>query len=292
VPDVAPFLVVGLALGSVYALSGVGLVVLYRTTGVINFAYGAIGALGALVAWSVVDAGGPLAVAVLAAIGTTIAVSVMYGVAIARRLATRNESVKATATLGLALLLLGFAAWAWRDEPRSFGLPSDDVSMSVLGVRVVATKLVALGLCTAITVGVGLVLRRTRGGLGLRAMAADRELSGLLGIQVTRLGMTAWALAGLLSGVSGLLLANLVRLDAPTLTFLVIEGVAAATIGRLQSLPMTLVGGLTLGVVEALATPFDRVSNYRGVLPFVVAIAWILWAQRRSAGAVLIAASR
>lgn len=290
--DVTPFIVVGLALGSVYALSGVGLVVLYRTTGVINFAYGAIGAIGALVAWSVVDAGYAAGAGWAAAIGVAVALSVAYGATVAPRLAMRTESVKAVATLGLALVLLGVAGVAWRDEPRSFALPTDVSSFELLGVRVVMTKLVALGLCLAITATVGLLLRRTRGGLSLRAMAADRELSALLGVQVTRLGIAAWALSGVLAGISGLLLANLVRLDAPTLTFLVIAGIAAATIGGLESLPLTLAGGLALGVAEAVATPFDAVTSYRGTLPFLLAIAWLLWTQRRREGSVLVAVAR
>lgn len=291
-PDLKPFIVVGLALGSVYALSGVGLVMLYRTTGVVNFAYGAIGAIGALVAWGIVDGGGPEALAWLAAIGVAVAISVAYGALFASRLAMREETVKAAATIGLALVLLGLASVAWADEPRSFALPTDSSSFELFGVRVVLTKVVALGLCIGTTVAVGVLLRRTRSGLALRAMAADRELSGLLGVRVTGLGLGAWALSGVLSGISGLLLANLVRLDAPTLTFLVIAGIAAATIGRLQSLPLTVAGGLTLGVVEASATPFDSLTSYRGAFPFLVAIAWLLWHQRRREGSVLIAVAR
>jgi branched-chain amino acid transport system permease protein len=259
---------------------------------VINFAYGAIGAIGALTAWSVTDAGGPQALAWLAAIGVAVGLSIAYGGTIAPRLAMRSESVRAAASLGLALVLLGFAGVAWKDEPRSLSLPTDDSSFQMFGVRVVLTKVVALGACIAITLGVGALLRRTRSGLALRAMASDRELGGLLGLEVNRLGMTAWALSGVLSGVSGLLLANLVRLDAPTLTFLVIAGVAAATIGRLRSLPLTLVGGLFLGVVEAVGTPFDAVTNYRGTFPFLLAIAWLLWGQRRRAASVLVPVSR
>jgi branched-chain amino acid transport system permease protein len=280
-PDLKPFIVAGLALGSVYSLTGVGLVVLYRTTGVINFAHGATGAIGALVAWDVVNNGGPQELAWLAAIAVSIAISVVFGATIAARLAMRDETVKAAATVGLALLLLGFAAFHWADQPRAFGLPSDNSGFELLGVRVVLTKLVALSLCIGVALVVALLLRKTSSGLALRAMASDRELSALLGIAVTRLGVAAWALSGALAGVSGLLLANLVRLDAPTLTFLVIPGIAAATIGRLRSLVLTVAGGVGLGIVEAAATPFASISNYRGALPFLLAIAWLLWAQQK-----------
>ncbi len=293
-PDLSPYIVVGLALGSVYALSGVGIVVLYRTTGVVNFAYGAVGAIGALVAWTVInEGGGAEELAWLAAIGVGIGTSVLYGGLIAPRLAMRDESIQAVATLGLTLILLGFAGLAWADEPRTFELPTDTSSFELFGVHVIVTRVVALVLSIAVTGLVALLLRRTRTGLALRAMAADRELSALLGVPVTRMGITAWAFSGALSAISGLLLANLVRLDAPTLTFLVISGIAAATIGGLSSLPRTLLGGIVLGLVESLATPFNSVTNYRGALPFLVAILWLLlWGQRRRSGAVLIPISR
>jgi choline dehydrogenase-like flavoprotein len=87
--------------------------------------------------------------------------------------------------------------------------------------------------------------------------------------------------SGILAGISGLMLADLVRLDAIVLTFLVIPAMAAAVVGRLRSLWGTMVGGLLIGVLEAVATPFQVISPYRSVAPFVVAIIVILWLQRR-----------
>lgn len=291
-PDLLPFVVIGLSLGSVYALSGVGLVVLYRTTGVVNYAIGATGAVGALVAWTAEDSGLVPEVAWLLAVAFAIAISVAYGTLVAPRLAGRDENVMAAATLGLALVLLGTAGLVWPDEPRALSLPSDAHAVSVFGVRVVLTKVVALALCLIVAVAIGGLLRHTRLGLNLRAMASDRELSAVLGVRVTRLGAIAWAVSGAISGMAGLLLANLVRLDAATLTFLVISGVAAATIGRLRFLPQTVVGGLVLGVVEACAGAFASVANYRAVLPFVLAITWIVWTQRVTSGSAMSAGAR
>ncbi|EHN10216.1 High-affinity branched-chain amino acid transport system permease protein LivH (TC 3.A.1.4.1) [Patulibacter medicamentivorans] len=287
-PDLGPFIVTGLALGAVYALSGVGLVVLHRTTGVVNFAYGATGAIGALVAWSILESGGAEPVAWAAAVAAAVALSVLYGVTVAARLAQRDPAVQAAASLGFTLVLLGLAILLWRDEPRTFALPTDQWSRDVLGVTVVATKPLALGLAVAVTAVVAVLLRRTRGGLALRAMADDRELSGLLGVPVVRLGAVAWALSGALAGVSGLLVADLIRLDAGTLTFLVVPGIAAAIVGHLSSLPWTLAGGLGIGLVEALATPFDSLTSYRGAAPFAVAIGFLLWHQRRRGAATRI----
>jgi branched-chain amino acid transport system permease protein len=279
--DLKPFIVSGLAMGGVYALSGVGLTVLYRTTGVVNFAYGAMGAIGALVGWDLIQRGTAQPVAWAAAIAVAIAVSLAYGLLFAPRLALRNQTTNAAATLGLALVLLGLTQLLWRDEARSFDLPSDDLSFVVFGVRVVATQAIALGAAVVLTALVGVLLVRTRSGLSLRAMAQDRELSGMLGIQ---------ALCGALSGISGLLVADLVRLEAGTLTLLVVPGIAAAIIGRLDSLPLVCAGGLAIGVLEGLGTPYEAISNYRSIVPLLLASVILLL--RHGSGGATVAAAR
>jgi branched-chain amino acid transport system permease protein len=103
----------------------------------------------------------------------------------------------------------------------------------------------------------------------------------MLGIRVLRVETWAWLISGVLAGVSGLMLSDLVRLDAIVLTFLVIPAMAAAVVGHLRSLAGTLIGGLLIGVLEALGTPFQVISPYRSVAPFIVAIIVILWLQRQ-----------
>ena len=120
-----PFIVTGLALGGVFALSGVGMVVLYQTTGVLNLAFGAVGAMGALIAWQLVNENGWgewQAFLVCVAFGTV--VTLLYGVVFGPPLAGRDPLVKATATLGLALILLGAMSWIWSDKARSLELPT------------------------------------------------------------------------------------------------------------------------------------------------------------------------
>ena len=110
-PNLGPFIVTGLSLGGVYALSGVGLVVLYRACGVLNFAYGALGMIGAMVAWQMIQSGLPAPLAWLACIMLATLLSLLYGGVLAPMLAYRETVVKAVATLGFALILLGIAGW-------------------------------------------------------------------------------------------------------------------------------------------------------------------------------------
>ena len=281
-PNLGPFIVTGLAVGAVYALSGVGLVVLYRACGVLNFAYGAIGAVSALLAWQLIQNGSQDVLAWLVCIGLATLLSWLYGRVLAPRLAYRDTVVKAVATLGFALILLGIAGWVWKsDDPRRLGLPTDAIGFAVGDVRITVTRVLAFALAILITVGVALFLSHTRTGLAMRALANNRDLSAMLGIRVFQVETWAWTMSGVLAGMSGLMLANLVRLDAVTLTFLVIPAMAAAVVGRLRSLPGTLLGGMLIGLLEALSTPFQAIAPYRSVAPFVVAIIVILWLQRR-----------
>jgi branched-chain amino acid transport system permease protein len=285
VPDLKPFVVTGLALGAVYALSGIGIVVLYQSTGVLNFSYGTTGAIGALVAWDLGERGVVPGATWAACLLVSVVLAVAYGEIVASRIDRRDESVKAIATLGFALMLLGFAFAAWSDSDRALTLPTDDTGMTLFGVRVIGTQFAAVALALLITGGVTLLLRRSRVGLTMRAMADDGELSALLGVRVGRVRRLSWAISGLLAGVSGLLVADLVRLDASTLTFLVIPGVAAAIIGRLRSLGVTLAAGLGLGVIEAVGAPFASISSYRGIAPFAVAVLFLFLSSPRAAPA-------
>jgi branched-chain amino acid transport system permease protein len=286
-PDIKPFLVTGLALGGVYALSGVGIVVLYRITGVLNFAFGAIGAMGALIAWSLVnDAGMATWPALLIAVAFGGFASLFYGVVGGPVLGGRDELVKATGTLGYALVLLGIMFWIWSDDPRTLDFPLTRYGFFVGEVRVTATQLVSIGLAVLLTGLTTVYLRRARLGTAMRALANDSEITGMLGVPVRRVEAAAWLGSGLVCGACGVLLAVQVRLEAAALTFLVISSFAAALIGRLRSLWATLVGGLVIGLVESVLTPFSSVSQYRTITPFVVAIGVLLWLGRRRTVAV------
>jgi branched-chain amino acid transport system permease protein len=277
-----PFIVTGLALGGVYALSGVGMVVLYRTTGVLNLAFGAVGAMGALIAWQLINEGGwgeyP---AYLVCILFAAVVTLAYGVVFGPPLSGRDPLVKASATLGLALILLGTMSWIWSDKARSMILPTSTENFQVGDVLVNYTQVIGLAFGVTVTVATVLFLKYTKLGTAMRGLANDREITATLGVPVRRVEASAWLVSGVLSGISGLLLSNLVGLDAATLTFLVISSLAAALIARLQSVVVTLIAGLVVGLATALATPILSISEYRNMAPFVIATLALLFLSRK-----------
>ena len=282
------FVVTGLALGGVYALSGVGIVVLYRATGVLNLAFGAIGALGAFVSWELVNnTGVPDWIAYLACVAVATAVTFAYGVTFGPLLAARDPLVKAIGTLGLALILLGIMSWKWGQiAGLSLTLPTTTRSYTLpRGFGVVNwTQIIGLTFGVAVTAGTAVFLRATKLGTAMRALADDREITATLGVPVRRVEAVAWLGSGLMCGISGLLLSNLLGLDIVTLTFFVISALAAALIARLRSLWITLAAAMVIGLVTALLTPFSgelqTLSDFRTVTPFVFAIIALLWLGR------------
>ncbi|MCU1601683.1 MAG: inner-rane translocator, partial [Frankiales bacterium] len=248
--------IVGLVSGCIYALTATGLVVTYTTAGVFNFAQGAMGMVAAFTFWQCWQGWGlPLWLSLLLVVGV---LAPLFGLLVERVLFRRAagappDQTLAT-TLALLLILLGFAyaVWPVRD-PRVLPRYAGSGSLTFLGITLSATQLLII----ASTVGIGVLLRllfsRTRLGLAMRAVVDDPDLLAMNGLEPARVQQLAWALSSTLAALSGVLLAPLVQLNILNLTLLVVNGYAAAMVGRLRSLPKTAVGALGLGLAGSYA---------------------------------------
>ncbi len=187
-------------------------------------------------------------------------------------------------TLALALILLGFMAWrapAGGAFNRVLTLPTSKHRFELFGAVVNWTHVLTLVFAIVLTVGTTIFLRHTKLGTAYRAIATDREITATLGVPVRRVEASAWLGSGVVCGTAGLLLADLyTTLDYSALTFLVISSLAAALIGRLRSLTATLIGGITVGLAQAVLTPFESLTRYRTAAPFVLSIIALLWLGR------------
>ncbi|HVV95016.1 MAG TPA: branched-chain amino acid ABC transporter permease [Hyphomicrobiales bacterium] len=267
----------GIGVGAVYALSSVGLVILYRASGTLNFAFGSFGGVAAFSAYELIRDGAPAPVGWVVGVLLSTLIAYASGRLVAPHMAHRDRVVRAVATLGLALFLLGIIAWYWGvGVARRITLPTDYQFVALLGMRLTVTRLIALGLSLAMVCGVGLLLSRTRMGLAMRALASDRAISASLGIRVNNADATAWVINGAFAGVAGILLADINRLDPPLLTFLVIPAIASAILARLSSLPGAFVGGMVCGMIEALLTGVPAVSAFRSAGPYVAALLFMM----------------
>lgn len=278
-PDFKPYLVIGLALGGVYAMSGVGLVVLYRTTGVLNLFYGAVGAICSLTAWDLINERGwneYLAFAVVILLAGVL--TLLYGWVFGPPLADRDPLVKAAASLGFALILLGIMQWKWTTEVRTLALPTTDWQYKNGWLNINWTQGVGMLFPIAIAIITVLFLNGTKVGTGMRALADHRENAALLGIPVRKVEAFAWFGSGILFGVAGLLLASLVSMEIAALTFtLPVAALAAALIAKVESLAVTVVAAFIIGLVQSSVGAISSLSQYRNTTPFVAAIVVLLW---------------
>jgi branched-chain amino acid transport system permease protein len=273
--NLLPFLVSGLGLGAVYALSGVGLSILFKASGTINFAFGAMGAVAAHLMWTLMGYGLPQSISMIAGVGAAAVIGLVYGLLIAPMLKDADSTIRSVATLGLTLILLGAMGLIWGEVPRRLLLATDGFSVSVFGARINGTRLAALAMTLLGVVGITAFLNMTRLGLAMRAVAHDRSLSAILGVATRRVDAIAWVMSATFAGLSGIFLANIVRLQPTFLTFLVIPAIAAAITGRLVSLPGAAMGGIVIGLLEAVLSAFPDVAPYRSVTPYIVALVFV-----------------
>jgi branched-chain amino acid transport system permease protein len=289
-----PYVILGLAFGGVYAVTGTALVVLYRTTGVVNLAFGAIGALSCHIAWSFMGGsakraspkaqgaeilGYPLLIAVAAGL------TLLYGVVIAPMLARRDPLVKSLGMVGMAMILLGFMRTQWdSSKARRLTLPSK--SFKVGKTVVTTTQVAALLLALVVVLGVNLFLTKTATGTAMRAIANDRDVASLLGIPVRRVEAMAWLGSGVLCGIVFLLLPPLFQnLDQATMTWFIIGALGGAIVGQFKSLWITFIASVLIGVLESVLAPFSGnlivLAKMRRMTPFIVAVIAILWISRK-----------
>ena len=264
--------VVGLVTGCIYALTAAGLVVTYTTAGVFNFAQGAMGMLAAFTLWQLWQDWGipvwialPLVVLVLAP---------LFGVLIERLLFRRTAGAPAdqslAVTLGLLLVLIGVANALWPpDEPRILPKFGGSGTVQVGSLTLSASQLLVVGTAIVVAIGLKLLFSRTRLGLAMRGVVDDPDLLAMNGLEPVRVQQLAWALGSSLAALAGVLLAPLVQLNILTLTLLVVNGYAAAMVGRLKSLPLTAAGALGLGLAISYSIgygPALGLAEFRGVL--------------------------
>jgi branched-chain amino acid transport system permease protein len=245
----------------------------------VYLAFGAVGAMGALIAWSLINANVPDWIGWLVCVLFGGVVTLAYGMVFGPPLARRDPLVKAVATLGLTLVLFGVMDLLWTSsggQSRAITLPTDNSGFMFGQVQVTWTQVIGLAAGIVITAVTAAFLRYTKLGTAMRALANDRVITATLGVPVRRVEAAAWLGCGLLGGVAGLLLADLVALDATTLTFLVISSLAAALIARLRSVVVTFVAAMAIGLIHDLLTPIQSLSNYRDMTPFVLAAVALL----------------
>jgi branched-chain amino acid transport system permease protein len=250
VADLLQQVVSGIATGGVYALLALALVLIYRSTGIVNFAQGEMAMFSTFVCWELLDRGIPYWVAFF----LTLVISFVGGVVIERLVVRPVERAMAltvvTVTIGMLILLNGAAAWIWKGEQRTLENPFTSRTFDVGGVVIAAQDLGVIAVSLAIVLALWAFFQRTTLGLALRAAALNPDSSRLHGVRVSWMLALGWGLAAVLGAVAGVLVAPTQgSFDQNLMLPILIYAFAAAVFGGLDSPVGAVVGGVVLGVL-------------------------------------------
>jgi len=243
----------GVAIGSIYGALALALVLIFRSTGIVNFAQGGMAMFSTFVAWALVEAGLPLGLALIAALALSFAGGMAIERVIIRPVEGQDPLTILIVTLGLFILINSAAGWIWGFENRSFPRALPDGSADVVGIRVAYESLGIVAVLLAVSGLLFLLFQRTKLGLGMRAAAANPASSRLVGINVGRTLMIGWGLAALLGALAGVLVAPQLFLDVNLMGGVLVYSFAAATLGGFDSPKGAIIGGWIIGVAETLA---------------------------------------
>jgi branched-chain amino acid transport system permease protein len=271
-------LVDGWATGSLYGALAVAVVLIYRATGIVNFAQGELAMFSTFIAWGLMQAGLPLGLAVLA----TLALSFVGGMLIERVIIRPVEGGEVLTlvivTLGLYILVNSLAGWIWGFGNRAFPSLFGDDSFDVAGAAVPYESLGIVVVLIALVAILFAVFQRTKVGLAMRAVAMNPESSRLHGISVGRTLMIGWGVAALVGALAGVLIAPRLFLDVNFMGAVLIYSFAAATLGGFDSPLGALIGGWIVGIAEGLAgTYVDFIgSDLKILVPLTVILVVLL----------------
>jgi branched-chain amino acid transport system permease protein len=264
----------GLATGSIYGALALAIVIVNRSTGMINFAQGAMAVLCAFVAYAVWQAGLPIVVGLLAAVVFGLLLGAVLERLVVRRFERGDPNIGVVATIGLLLLVTGIAAAIWSYDPRPFPSLFPNRTLDIGGVFVGVRSIGTIAVLVVVIVLLQLLFQRTKLGLAMRAVADNPDSSALSGLPVSRLLMLGWALAAALGAVAGVLVAPQLFISPTMLDFTLVYALAAAILGGLESPVGAVVAGWFIGVVENLAGAYvDLIGNdLKIAVPFVAMI--------------------
>jgi branched-chain amino acid transport system permease protein len=270
----------GLASGGIYGSLALALVIIHRSTGVINFAQGEMATLSAYIAWWLTFTHGwnywPAAAA-------TLVLSFLGGVAIHRVVIRPVESGSVlrvvVVTIGLLVTINGFILWRWGGEPRLLESPFGNGTVEFGGIILTRHEVGVIIVALVTVLLLWLLFRFTKLGLAMRAAAVNPDEARLVGVRVTWMLALGWGLAATLGAIAGLMTAPLILLEPNMMVAVLIYAFAAAVLGGIDSPVGAVVGGLLLGLVMSLLSylsQYDAFSWFNEELKLPAALLIIL----------------
>ncbi|MER9343615.1 branched-chain amino acid ABC transporter permease [Mesorhizobium sp. M0601] len=245
-------LVGGLLSGVMYSLVAIGFVLIYKTSGMLNFAQGSMVLFAALTFVSLVERGIPFALSLLVTLAVMVALGFTIERTVLRPLVNRSPMTLFMATLGLSYIIEGAAQLVWGTQVHGLDLGIDDTPFEVGGILISSFDLLAAGIAAAMVAGLSAFFYWTRIGLAFRAVADDQFAALAVGLRLPRIWGTVWTAAGFVALVAGLLWGARLGVQF-SLSLIVLKALPVLVLGGFDSILGAIVGGLIIGASEKLA---------------------------------------
>jgi branched-chain amino acid transport system permease protein len=262
----------GLTAGAIYALVALGFSIIYNSSQVINFAQGEFVMIGGMATVSFLHLGLPLPLAALAAVAATTLVALALDKLAVERARGASVVTLIIITIGASILLRGLASLVWDKNIHALPPFSGDKPIAVGGATLLPQSLWVLGVSLAVLAALWWFFNRTLYGKAMLATSHNRLAAQLAGISVRRVLLVSFGLSGALGALAGILVAPITFTSWDVGVMLGLKGFAAAILGGLGSGPGAVLGGLLLGLAEALAAGYIS-SAYKDVIAFVIILA-------------------
>jgi branched-chain amino acid transport system permease protein len=274
---IGQLLISGIAVGSIYALLGLALVLIHKATDVVNFAQGEMSMFSTFLALAMLE---QLHLPLWAVLGLAFPVGAMFGAIIEivfiRPMAGAPPVNLLIVTTGLFIVFNNLAGWIWGFTPYKFPSLFSATPITVVGVRASPGTIGVIAIALVLMAGLYVFFEKTREGTAMRAASQSREAARLMGINVRRVSTMAWALAGGIGMVSGMLVAPLIFLDNGLMVPVLLKAFAGAIMGGFNSLPGAILGGLFLGVAEVFFAAYVSTA-FTDSFAFLIIIAVLMF---------------
>jgi branched-chain amino acid transport system permease protein len=263
----------GIAYGSIYALMGLAMAIVYKTSAVPNFAQGEMAMISTYVAWVILTSyGASFPVALLGALAVAALSGITLEFAFIRRAKEPNVLNLIIITLGFQMILYGLAGWRWGADQKRLQLPISEREVVHAGnVAISHLSLATIVIAALLMLGVYLFFNFSRWGTAIRATQQNRVAARIHGVPVNRLLAGSFALSAVVGAVAGLLVAPITTLDPTMMWDPILKGFAAAVLGGLTSLPGVVIGGYLLGIIENLFGAYISVE-FKSVVAFLIIV--------------------
>ena len=262
----------GLATGSLYALTAIAVVVVFRNTRTINVAQGDFSMLAAFVAVLFLKSGAGYYATIAMTVAATVLLGFLVERLVMRPVADSDWLTLFTATLGVYYIMHGVAGWIWGRDTKAFPVTFDPTPIRIFGTIVSEGHLINMAWAAGIGLLLFLFFKFTKQGIAMRAVTDDPETAKLMGIPVRFIVLLTWGMAGFLGAFAGILIAPILYVSPQMMDEVLIKGYVAAVFGGLYSIPGAVVGALMIGVAENLAGGYLG-SHYKTATAFVMIVA-------------------